>query len=502
MPEISSLTSRVNSPVTASIAIDKSPTHPENSLNTKESASGLTIQRKLTVGSPNDPLEHQADSVAEQVVRAPENSFIQRKCHECEKENKLQKKPLSDSITPIVQAKSDSQVTASESTATAIQSSSGKGSALDQRTNSFMSSRFGNDFSGVKIHTDSEAVQLNRDLNAKAFTTGSDIYFNEGQYQPQSLDGQKLLAHELTHVVQQESGMIRRCINPAKNDPIYDGLITRIKATPAYGALVDKTEADKIIVDAKQHRACLYYAGKLKDLFDTPEKPAGDVVAENTAVTIEAVKEEKARVAKPEAIVDLDLEKKAADVVPAANWKKMAGQFGGGTYEVDNSNPLNIVVRAKIFLKPTGSGTADDVKNIKLMHDGIEKAASTKAFIVSITFVDVPDAETFTTNVHQEGWTTADNWSAGSPTTLAHELLHMLAFPIDRYNYIESHAKNKSMLVKDRLHWFAVQLTKPPGFDNPLSIMGSGEHPLDDDACRVAGLDIDKCVATRKRGKP
>lgn len=183
--------------------------------------------------------------------------------------------------------------------------------------------------------------------------------------------------------------------------------------------------------------------------------------------------------------------------------KKIKGQFGGGTYEVDNSNPSGIVVRAKVFLKPIGSGTIEDVKNIKLMHDGIEKAASTKGFIVSISFVDVPDADTFTTNVHQEGWTTANNWSAGSPTTLAHEFLHMLAFPIDRYNYIESHAKNTSMLVKDRLHWFAVQLTKPPGFDNPLSIMGSGQHPLDDDACRVAGLDIDTCVAARmKKGKP
>lgn len=500
MPQLVSIPSRDKT--TTSATNDKNTSSLDGSLKFINSSSPSTIQTKLTVGSPNDPLEHEADSVAEQVVRTPETSFIQRKCNECEKEDKLQKKPLAEPVTQTIQAKAESTVTASESTATAIQSTAGKGSTLDPHTNSFMSSRFANDFSDVKIHTDSESAQLNRNLNAKAFTTGADIYFNEGQYQPDSIEGKKLLAHELTHVVQQEKGMIRRCINPAKNDPIYDAFIAKIKATPAYGALVDKTEADKIMVDAKQQRACLYYVGKLKELFDTPEKPAGDVVAENTAVTVEAVKEEKVRVAKPEAAKDLDMEKKAANAVPAANWKKMAGIFGGGTYEVDNSNPLNIVVRAKIFLNPTGSGTADDVKNIKLMHDGIEKAASTKGFIVSIQFIDVYEPESFTTNVHQEGWTTANNWSAGSPTTLAHELLHMLAFPIDRYNYIESHAANKSMLVKDRLHWFAVQLTKPAGFDNPLSIMGSGEHPLDDDACRVAGLDIDTCVAARKKGKP
>jgi hypothetical protein len=58
-----------------------------------------------------------------------------------------------------------------------ISSSQGNGSSMDSNTHSFMSSRFGNDFSNVKIHSDREAVQMNRELNAKAFTTGNDIYF-------------------------------------------------------------------------------------------------------------------------------------------------------------------------------------------------------------------------------------------------------------------------------------------------------------------------------------
>jgi hypothetical protein len=71
-----------------------------------------------------------------------------------------------------------------------------------------MSNRFGVDFSQVKIHTDNEAVQMNRELNANAFTNGSDVYFNEGKYQPGSDQGKKLLAHELTHVTQQRAGHI------------------------------------------------------------------------------------------------------------------------------------------------------------------------------------------------------------------------------------------------------------------------------------------------------
>src|SRR5690606_7619192 len=115
--------------------------------------------------------------------------FIQRKCAHCEKEEKIQKSPLTFSITPFVQTKSRSTVpTIPDSLSHSIQSSRGGGSSLEASTRSFMSNRFGNDFSQVKIHTDSEAVQMNQGLNAKAFTVGNDIYFNQGQYQPRSSD--------------------------------------------------------------------------------------------------------------------------------------------------------------------------------------------------------------------------------------------------------------------------------------------------------------------------
>lgn len=84
-----------------------------------------------------------------------------------------------------------------------ISNSKSGGTPLPETTKSSMDNAFGTDFSAVKVHTDHEAVQMNKDLNAKAFTHGSDIYFNEGKFDPDSQDGQHLLAHELTHVVQQ-----------------------------------------------------------------------------------------------------------------------------------------------------------------------------------------------------------------------------------------------------------------------------------------------------------
>jgi hypothetical protein len=118
---------------------------------------------------------------------------------------------------------------------------------------------------------------------------------------------------------------------------------------------------------------------------------------------------------------------------------------------------------------------------------------------VDIEFVNAPDAETFTAEVDTSRWEDATNWSGGQPRGFAHELTHMFAYELDRYDYIESHSTNQSMTVSNRLIWFDKQLTKPAGWDDPLSIMGYGGHPLDDDVCRVAGLDVTACVAARQK---
>jgi hypothetical protein len=82
------------------------------------------------------------------------------------------------------------------------------GTPLDEETRTFMESRFGEDFSTVRVHTDGRAAASAGEVNAHAYTVGSDIVFNTGQYAPQSHEGRKLLAHELTHVVQQVNSQI------------------------------------------------------------------------------------------------------------------------------------------------------------------------------------------------------------------------------------------------------------------------------------------------------
>ncbi len=159
------------------------------------------IQTKLTVGPQDDPLEKEADHTADAVMRMSQPGFIQRKCAHCEEEERqVQRKG-----TSFLQAKSN-DTAISDATQSAIQSSRGAGHAMDAGIRSFMSQRFGHNFNNVTIHTGSDAVQMSRELNAKAFTVGSDIYFNQGEYQPASDHGKHLLAHELTHVLQQGAG--------------------------------------------------------------------------------------------------------------------------------------------------------------------------------------------------------------------------------------------------------------------------------------------------------
>jgi hypothetical protein len=81
---------------------------------------------------------------------------------------------------------------------------------MSDSVKSEMESGFGHDFGNVRLHTNSNAVQMSKDMNAQAFTHGNDVYFNENKYDPNSTDGKRLLAHELTHTVQQGGGVKKK----------------------------------------------------------------------------------------------------------------------------------------------------------------------------------------------------------------------------------------------------------------------------------------------------
>jgi hypothetical protein len=142
------------------------------------------IQTKLVLGPTDDRSEREADRVARQVAGGDASGRVMR--------------------APAIQRLANAAGGAVDAgVQQAIQQARGSGQPLPEHVRAPMEQAFGVDFSGVKVHTDAQSDQLNRSIQAKAFTTGQDIFFRQGAYAPGSRGGQGLLAHELTHVVQQ-----------------------------------------------------------------------------------------------------------------------------------------------------------------------------------------------------------------------------------------------------------------------------------------------------------
>lgn len=165
------------------------------------------LQPKLRGNAPDDKYEKEADSVADQVIRMS-----------------LAKpaKGLSPFVKPLVQTRLQEQgsgLLPGPKIAQYIKSAGG-GAPLSKDVREFMEQRIGADFSAVRIHTGIKADNLNRQLNARAFTVGQDVFFGANNYQPHTTEGKRLLAHELAHTVQQREskGAIQRDKNPNKPD--------------------------------------------------------------------------------------------------------------------------------------------------------------------------------------------------------------------------------------------------------------------------------------------
>ena len=174
-------------------------------------------QPKLLIGRINDPLEGEADRVADQVMRTPANAFaavsagptqISRKCALCEAIEKKKKKE--------VQLKSaGSGNSVGEAPAIVHQVLRSPGQPIDAGTRAFFEPRFGRSFSHIRVHTDLAAAASAQAIGARAYTRGSHIVFAGGHYQTGTSTGRHLLAHELAHTAQQEqgaSGQIQRAI--------------------------------------------------------------------------------------------------------------------------------------------------------------------------------------------------------------------------------------------------------------------------------------------------
>ena len=169
------------------------------------------LQTKLAVNQPGDQYEQEADRVADQVMRMTAPAIGQRSCNTCQSEDKLQHKCAECEEEEKKTGLQRKQFGAGPqfappSVQTVLNS---PGHPLDPGVRSFMEPRFGCDFSHVRVHNDHRASQSAKDVNAVAYTVGSNIVFDAGRYAPQTDSGRRLLGHELAHVVQQSHASLQ-----------------------------------------------------------------------------------------------------------------------------------------------------------------------------------------------------------------------------------------------------------------------------------------------------
>lgn len=254
--------------------------------------SGI-LQAKLKVGSPGDRFERQADAVANQVVSMPDPS-VQRTTDD---EKKMQTSPIASTITPLVQTSAEEkeevqkapsddkkeeevlqraaipedekkeqpvmrksisedeellvQGKVNPDTSTAKSgnisphieaglSVSGSGRPLSESDRAYFEPRFGTSFEKVRLHTDSKSAQLSSDLNAQAFNIGKNVYFGTGKYDTGSSAGKRLMAHELTHVVQQGNSNFSQC---RKTDKQSINPLIELRSSPDFNLQRQKTKS-------------------------------------------------------------------------------------------------------------------------------------------------------------------------------------------------------------------------------------------------------------------
>ena len=214
-----------------------------------EECHGKRLQRKLTIGASNDPLEAEADRVADQVLAAPKHPEASR--------------------APLCIQRFTQQTTGGMDTAPAsvdrVLASSGR--PLEPALQQDMEQRFGHDFSRVRVHSGAAAEQSAREVNAHAYTVGHDVVFGAGRFVPGTHEGRRLVAHELTHVVQQSgrsNGIVQREID--RRTPQGTGEpSTEIEMRAEYvGSVagVEPAERDRI---RRRRQHTLTFFAKIKD---------------------------------------------------------------------------------------------------------------------------------------------------------------------------------------------------------------------------------------------
>ncbi len=211
----------------------------------------------MAVGTPGDKFEQEADRVAEQVARMPaalstRGDTLQRQMDDKDKmkgEEKIRKAPAPEGN---IQGKEGGDAPALRAgTQSAIESKMAGGQPFGSDIRREMESRFGADLGKVRIHNDVESAGISRQLGARAFTFRHHIFFARDQYHPGSADGKQLLAHELTHTIQQ--GYVEQRLTQAQRSAPRGGSTPAVQKKASHGPATDDAALSSEVVDVSSN---------------------------------------------------------------------------------------------------------------------------------------------------------------------------------------------------------------------------------------------------------
>lgn len=452
-------------------------------------AGSRFMQTKLQVSRPGDQYEQEADRVADQVMRMPDPtaarepiiggalpriSRLQRKCEQCEEEE-IQRQPMEGKMEEdeesAFQAKEVAGQTPQVSPAmqARISSLQGGGEPLPASSRDFFEPRFGRDFSQVRVHTGAPDAESARSVNAAAFTIGRDIVFGSGRYSPGTEAGDRLLAHELTHVVQQTGAhspsshdtMLQRSISSELDKiedylsyGLFDWAITDEEAIKALNLLksLSKYEQAVFLSNAK-------YADRLRDNLPAGRVAELDEIERNVAnikPPSSTVKEVRSNLSY--GLFDWAITDKEA-IESLEKLKKLSGvELGVALAAIDYSRLLD-------NLPDSRKQELVDLMARGLATSGAEEQAHPGATLSSIRFKSDHDAggHGFIKD-NRKNWENSGNFY-GEPEWMIDKKLNIISNPI-------SH--NKGETVRAELNLNVLPLAAPSA---PVTLRGESDDP-------------------------
>ncbi|MEO1521470.1 MAG: DUF4157 domain-containing protein, partial [Cyanobacteria bacterium J06633_2] len=330
----------------------------------KRKQDSLLVQTELTLGQPDDAYEKEADQKASEVVAALDGN---------DGPSEQSKKDAPDqepSIQTLPQEPSPDRGSAANSAQEkSIEHQRGNGQGLDDGVREPMEHAFGANFANVRVHTNTESDRLNRSFNSQAFTTGNDIFFQQGAYAPGNKEGKELLAHELTHVVQQGGSTVRQA---------------PIQRMPGIKDAVDKLRgANKVKPFTEGSQNSRKAPSNAKSLIKHPAEPANTSTPLPGQVPNKKENSQKESTNNPQALVSVPSIDNQAPNVEEFQLAQLSAKFAAFKSQIDD-------IDAKL---QAHQDSMDDRTTIKKIPDAIaiRRLKSQREKLAKDFLVPVPD---------------------------------------------------------------------------------------------------------------